>query len=78
MALRTETEDSNLRETVSRQVEQIAKLEASHAHVATKTDVEKLRAEMEKLKSDLTRRIVIAMSVLTGIFVAIVRLPAGA
>ncbi len=78
MALRTETEDSNLRETVSRQVEQIAKLEASHAHVATKADVEKLRADMEKLKSDLTWRIVIAMSVLTGIFVAIVRLPAGA
>ena len=78
MALRTEAEDSNLREIVSRQVEQIAKLEASHAHVATKADVEKLRAEMEKLKSDLTWRIVIAMSIMTAIFTAIVRLPASA
>ena len=82
MALRTEAEDSNLREIVSRQVAQIAKLEAGQEHVATKADVEavrgELRADMEKLKSDLTWRIVIAMSIMTAIFTAIVRLPASA
>ena len=49
----------------------IAKLEASYQHLATKADIEKLRA-------DLTWRIVLAMSVLTAIFVAIVRLPLSA
>lgn len=84
MAVQTNAEDSFVAATVNRHIEQIAKLEASHEHVATKADVammqadiERLRADMEKLKSDLTWRIVIAMSVLTGIFVAIVRLPAG-
>ncbi len=84
MAARTNAEDSFVIETVNRHVEQIAKLEASHEHVATKadvamvqTDIERLRADMEKLKSDLTWRIVLAMSVMTGIFVAIVRLPVG-
>ena len=82
MAARANADDSFIHETVNRHVEQIARLEASHAHVATKADVamvqadiERLRADMEKLKSDLTWRIVIAMSVMTGIFVAIVRLP---
>ena len=57
--------------------------EASYEHVATKADIEKLNArienlnaKIEKLKSDLTWRIVIAMSIMTGIFVAVVRLPA--
>ena len=80
MAARTDAEDRFVLDTVNRQVAQIAKLEASQEHVATKADVEavrgELRADMEKLKSDLTWRIVIAMSILTGIFVAIVRLPA--
>ena len=76
MAVRTEAEGSMAFDSVSKLVEQIAKLEAGYAHVATKADVEKLRADMEKLKSDLTWRIVIAMSILTGIIVAIVRLPA--
>ncbi len=84
MVARTHAEDSFVIETVNRHVEQIAKLEASQEHVATKADVamlqtniERLRADMEKLKSDLTWRIVLAMSIMTGIFVAIVRLPAG-
>ena len=65
------------------QGERIAALEASYEHVATKADIEKLNArienlnaKIEKLKSDLTWRIVIAMSIMTGIFVAVVRLPA--
>lgn len=76
MAMQTEQDDRFVLETVNRHVEQIAKLEASQKHVATKADIEKLRAEMEKLKSDLTWRIVIAMSIMTAIFTAIVRLPA--
>ena len=82
MATQTEAEDRFVIETVNRQVAQIAKLEAGQEHVATKADVEavrgELRADMEKLKSDLTWRIVIAMSIMTAIFTAIVRLPASA
>jgi len=81
MAAQTNSEDRFVIETVSRQVAQIAKLEASQEHVATKadvamvqTDIESLRADMEKLKSDMTWRIVIAMSIMTAIFTAIVRL----
>ena len=77
MAARSNADDNFVNETVNRHVEQIAKLEASHEHMATKADIESIRADMEKLKSDLTWRIVLAMSVMTGIFVAIVRLPAG-
>ncbi len=76
MAVQSNVEDDFVHETVSRQVEQIAKLEASHEHMASKADIESLRTEMEKLKSDLTWRIVIAMSIMTAIFAAIVRLPA--
>ena len=81
MAAQTNSEDRFVLETVNRHVEQIAKLEASQEHVATKadvamvqTDIERLRADMEKLKSDLTWRIVIAMSIMTAVFTAIVRM----
>lgn len=74
MAAQTDAENKFVLETVNRQVEQIAKLEASQEHMATKADIESLRADMEKLKSDLTWRIVIAMSIMTAIFTAIVRL----
>lgn len=57
------------------QGERIVALEASYEHVATKADVLALKADMEKLKSDLTWRIVIAMSIMTGIIVAFMRLP---
>ena len=74
MAAQTNSEDRFVIETVNRQVAQIAKLEASQEHMATQADIESLRADMEKLKSDLTWRIVIAMSIMTAIFTAIVRL----
>ncbi len=74
MAAQANSEDRFVIETVNRQVEQIAKLEASQEHIATQADIESLRADMEKLKSDLTWRIVIAMSIMTAIFTAIVRL----
>ena len=69
MAANTEAETSFVLETSNRNAERIARLESSYQHLATKADIEKLRA-------DITWRIVIAMSILTGIFVAIVRLPA--
>ena len=43
--------------------------ESPYQHLATKAD-------MEKLKSDLTWRIVIAMCIMTGISVAVAKLPA--
>ena len=71
MAARSEAEDLVVYETLNRHGEKIATLEANYSHVSTRADIEKLRA-------DLTWRIVIAMSVLTGIIVAIVKLPLGA
>ena len=71
MAIETRVDTNMAQETASRNAERIAKLEASYQHLATKADIEKLRA-------DLTWRIVLAMSVLTAIFVAIVRLPLSA
>ena len=63
--------------------ERIVALETSYEHVATKADIqgskaeiERLREAIEKLKADLTWRIVIAMSVLSGIIVAVIKLPA--
>ncbi|MCE2473262.1 MAG: hypothetical protein J4G18_15490 [Anaerolineae bacterium] len=73
MAAQTNSEDRFVLETVNRHVAQIAKLEASQEHMATQADIESLRVDMEKLKSDLTWRIVIAMSIMTAVFTAIVR-----
>lgn len=50
--------------------------ESPYQHLATKADVLATKADIEKLKADLTWRIVIAMSIMTGIIVAVVRLPA--
>ncbi len=52
--------------------ERIASIEATLPHLATKTDIAVTRADIEKLKADLTWRIIIAMSILTTIFVAVV------
>ena len=49
--------------------EGIAALGSAYQHVATKADI-------EKLKADLTWRIVIAMSIMSGIIVAVIKLPA--
>ena len=43
--------------------------ESPYQHLATKADI-------EKLKADLTWRIVIAMCIMTGISVAVAKLPA--
>ncbi len=67
MAVDTQVGASMALETANRNTERIARLEAGYQYLATKADIEKLRA-------DLTWRIVIAMSILTAIFVAIVRM----
>lgn len=69
MAVNADMETGLTLETAAKNSERIAKLEAGYEHLATKADIEKLRA-------DITWRIVLAMSVLTGVFAVIVRLPA--
>ncbi len=69
MAVNTDMETGLTLETAAKNSERIAKLEAGYEHLTTKADIEKLRA-------DITWRIVLAMSVLTGVFAVIVRLPA--
>ncbi len=54
-------------DVVSRNSERIAKIEAILPYLATKAD-------LEKLKSDLTWRIILAMTFLTAIFVAVLEL----
>ena len=60
-------EGSNMQQTSANLGERVAGLEEGYKHVATKAD-------LEKLKADLTWRIVIAISIMTAIFVAVVRL----
>ncbi len=67
MAVESSMEAGLTLETATRNSERIARLEASLEHVATKEDIQKLRA-------DLTWRMIIAMSILTAIFVAVVQL----
>ena len=43
--------------------------ESPYQHVATKADI-------QKLKADLTWRIVIAISIMSGFIVAVIKLPA--
>lgn len=50
--------------------ERIAALEATMQHVATRTDLAKLRAKMHSLSS----RIVAAIAAVGGIIVAVIRL----
>lgn len=75
MAARGEAEDLVVYETLNRHGEKIATLEANYSPVSTKADIRQLETKIEKLRADLTWRIVIAMSILTGIFVAVVKLP---
>ncbi len=54
-------------ETATRNSERIARMEGLLPQLATKEDIQKLRA-------DLTWRMIIAMSILTAIFVGVVQL----
>ena len=67
MAAESRMESGLVLETANRNSERIATLEAILPHLATKEDIQKLRA-------DLTWRIIIAMSILTAVFVAVVQL----
>lgn len=67
MAAESRLESNLALETATRNLERIARVEAVLPTLATKEDIEKLRA-------DLTWRIVIAMSILTAIFVGVVQL----
>ena len=67
MAAESRMESGLVLETANRNSERIATLVAILPHLATKEDIQKLRA-------DLTWRIIIAMSILTAVFVAVVQL----
>lgn len=72
MAAQTEAENTVVLDMVTKHGEKIAKLEANYAHVATKADISDLKTEIEKLKADLTWRVVIAMGAMTAVFTFIV------
>ena len=72
MATQTEAENTVVLDMVTKHGEKIAKLEANYGHVATKADISDLKTEIEKLKADLTWRIVIAMGAMTAVFTFIV------
>ena len=65
MATQFEADGNIVFETLNRHGEKIAKIEAGNEHMATKADIERLRA-------DLTWRIIVAMGAMTAIFAFIV------
>ena len=72
MATQSEAENTVVLDMVTKHGEKIAKLEANYAHVATKADISDLKTAIEKLRADLTWRIVIAMGAMTAVFTFIV------
>lgn len=72
MATQTEAENTVVLDMVTKHGEKIATLEANYEHVATKADISDMKTEIEKLKADLTWRIVIAMGAMTAVFTFIV------
>ena len=54
--------------------ERIAAIEAILPTLATKADIKRLKTDIERLKPDLIWRLIIAMSILTAIFVAVIEL----
>ncbi len=72
MATHTKAENTKALDMVTMHGEKIATLEANYAHAATKADISDMKTELEKLKADLTWRIVIAMGAMTAVFTFIV------
>ncbi|MCY4021300.1 MAG: hypothetical protein OXG39_17975 [Chloroflexi bacterium] len=72
MATHTKAENTVVLDMVTMHGEKIATLEANYAHAATKADISDMKTELEKLKADLTWRIVIAMGAMTAVFTFIV------
>ena len=72
MATHTKAENTVDLDMVTMHGEKIATFEANYAHAATKADISDMKTELEKLKADLTWRIVIAMGAMTAVFTFIV------
>ena len=63
MATQASTGDVGLSARVRESEQQIARLQGGQDHVATKADIADVRAEIAKLRADLTWRILLAMGV---------------
>ena len=72
MVAQTKANDISLSTRVRENEKQIAKLQGGREHVATKADIAMLDAKIEKLRADLTWRILLAMGVLMGLVMAFI------
>ena len=72
MAAQSNMNEISLSDRVRENEMQIAKLQGGHEHVATKADIAGLDAKIEKLRADLTWRILLAMGVLMGLVMAFI------
>ena len=63
MATQSNTSDISLSSRVRDTEKEVARLKGGQEHVATKADIEMLIARIEKLRADLTWRILLAMGV---------------
>lgn len=72
MATQSNTSDISLSARVRDTEKEVARLQGSQEHVATKADIEMLIARIEKLRADLTWRILLAMGVLMGLVIAFI------
>lgn len=72
MATQSNTSDISLSARVRDMEKEVARLQGSQEHVATKADIEMLIARIEQLRADLTWRILLAMGVLMGLVIAFI------
>ncbi len=72
MAVQADANEIALSVRVRENEKQIARLEGGHEHIATKADIAMLNAKIEKLRADLTWRILLAMGVLMGLVIAFI------
>ena len=72
MASQISSSEISLSDRVRENEKQIARLHGGHDHVATKADIAMLDARIEKLRADLTWRILLAMGVLMGLVMAFI------
>ena len=72
MATQANMSDDALNARVRENERQIARLQGGHEHVATKADMALLDSKIEKLRADLTWRILLAMGVLMGLVMAFI------
>ena len=72
MATQANTDEITLGARVRENEQQIARLQGGREHLATKADIAMLDAKIEKLRADLTWRILLAMGVLMGLVMAFI------